>query len=64
MLAQYLHSMADEGEARSRQVGGAHDVVKLLDFGLVAAVQTGTPDARITQAGMVMVNLPTAWGVT
>ena len=36
--------------------GGVHDVAKLLDFGLVAAVtgETDKPDSKITQAGMVV----------
>jgi hypothetical protein len=35
--------------------GGVHDVAKLLDFGLVAAVaKDEEPDSRITQAGMVV----------
>jgi len=35
--------------------GGVHDVAKLLDFGLVAAVtREDEPDSKITQAGIVV----------
>jgi serine/threonine-protein kinase len=34
--------------------GGMHDVVKLLDFGLVGSALTGGGDAKLTQAGVVL----------
>ena len=34
--------------------GGVEDVVKLLDFGLVAGLREGASDPKITQAGMIL----------
>lgn len=49
-----VHRDLKPGNVMLCERGGVPDVAKLLDFGLVAALQEPATDPRITQAGMIM----------
>jgi len=49
-----VHRDLKPGNVMLCERGGVHDVAKLLDFGLVAAVHTTAADPRITEAGMLI----------
>ena len=49
-----VHRDLKPGNVMLCERGGVKDVAKLLDFGLVAALENEPADARITQAGMIM----------
>lgn len=54
--AGLVHRDLKPGNVMVCERGGAHDVAKLLDFGLVAAVRPdgASDDPRLTQTGMIM----------
>ena len=49
-----VHRDLKPGNVMLCERGGVEDVVKLLDFGLVAGLREGVSDPKITQAGTIM----------
>jgi serine/threonine-protein kinase len=49
-----VHRDLKPGNVMLCERGGVEDVVKLLDFGLVAGLREGASDPKITQAGLII----------
>lgn len=49
-----VHRDIKPGNVMLCQRGGIHDVAKLLDYGLVAAIRVGDVDTKLTQTGAVV----------
>lgn len=50
----FVHRDIKPGNVMLCERGGGHDVAKLLDYGLVRAVQASDEDTKITQMGMIV----------